>query len=165
MTLLIFISITIVSAFMGFIEGYGDTPNEKKYNLPVNEHIIYTVFRFIVGLSICSGFLISGIQLDYCASYIMDDKSEFIWMFLREATYCLLMSIFIFPFFHDGIYYETKRRLIGDKNLPDFFDESENTDKTNAKISVRFIVRLISYIIGIIMMLSEILNIVQFQIK
>ena len=67
-----------------------------------------------------------------------------------DLVYFLLFCIFVFPFLHDGMYYQTRRLLSNGKVYPDgWIDQSTST---SAKFSFGFFWRLIFFLLSFFMM-------------
>jgi len=68
-----------------------------------------------------------------------------IW-FIEERLIFGLVCIFIFPFLHDGFYYQVRKWLSGNKIYKKGFIDRSKT--TTAKISMSFFWRLILFVFG-----------------
>lgn len=70
-------------------------------------------------------------------------------MLVQEKIIFSLICMMVFPFFHDGFYYVTRKILSRGKTYPKGFMDKSTT--TTAKFSISFFWRLILFIFGISM--------------
>jgi hypothetical protein len=97
-----------------------------------NEHIVFFIERSIV----CS---IPIITLYFNIS-------------LANITWCLLAFVLSFSFFHNGFYYETRRKI----DVPTYRWNS-NSKESSAKLELNFVVRTFLLTLAVIILLTKLL--------
>lgn len=126
--LYIYLLFIIYSSLAGSVEAilYGRQGAET---FKWNEHILYVLK---------AGFVLGGYLL---APYLVH-------MNIIESLICFAVSAISYPFFHDGFYYETARRI----NRPDY-RFSSNSKTSTADIEVPWFIRLNAFLVSIIILL------------
>ena len=122
------ISIIVIPIILGIMEGllfhYADFKKLGKTNL----HPLFTVLRVILYLSIIN------------------------WQYSILKIFIILLSaIFMFSFLHNSAYYVTRNKLDFRVYKNPLFAYSTSS---NAKISMRFCLRLLSFITGILLFIT-----------
>lgn len=126
--LYIYLLFVIYSSLAGSVEAilYGKQGAET---FKWNEHILYVLkASFVLG-----GYLL--------APYLVQ-------MSIMESLVCFIISAVSYPFFHDGFYYETARRI----NRPDY-KFSSNSKTSTADIEIPWAIRLNAFLLSIITLL------------
>jgi len=126
--LYIYLLFVIYSSLAGSVEAilYGRQGAET---FKWNEHVLYVLK---------AGFVLGGYLL---APYLVH-------MSILESLVCFGISSMAYPFFHDGFYYETARRI----NRPDY-RFSSNSQTSTADIEVLWSIRLNAFLVSIITLL------------
>jgi len=113
----------LFAASCGLVEGFLFHGRKPTITKP-DEHVIFTIQRVVVGMM--------------CVWSMCPD-------FNRIVAFTIL-AVGTFSFVHDGSYYEARKYLSDGKIYPRGW--SENSETTDAKISVDFFVRLYLFIFG-----------------
>lgn len=114
----------LFAASCGLVEGFLFHGRKPTITKP-DEHVIFTIQRVVVGMM--------------CVCSLYPD-------FQRMMIF-IISAIAVFSFIHDGTMYETRRYLSDGKIYPKGWTEDSET--TDAKISVDFITRLWVFIGGV----------------
>ena len=133
--LLLFIVVLVYAAAEGAREAYLYHTMDFNKKPKFNEHIMYAFQRGVMGIT------------PICVVTHFDGVAAGIMFFGACAlTWSLI---------HNGIYYICRRRLSAGKVYPDGF--TSHSDTSNALISMSFRFRLMTAVLGVLVLISELI--------